>query len=38
MVRGDGQGSRRRTLRATALRGIEQTEFFPPWGKARLHA
>jgi len=24
------------TLRATALRGIEQTEFFPPWGKARL--
>src|SRR5712691_999431 len=25
------------TLRATALRGIEQTEFFPPWGKARLH-
>src|SRR5256885_15324235 len=25
------------TLRATAWRGIEQTEFFPPWGKARLH-
>jgi len=25
------------TLRATALRGIEQTEFFPSWGKARLH-
>src|SRR3989449_737648 len=24
------------SLRATALRGIEQTEFFPPWGKARL--
>ncbi len=23
-------------LRASALRGIEQTEFFPPWGKARL--
>ncbi|HEY7787941.1 MAG TPA: class I tRNA ligase family protein, partial [Casimicrobiaceae bacterium] len=23
-------------LRATALRGIEHTEFFPPWGKARL--
>jgi len=25
------------TLRATALRGIEATEFFPAWGKARLH-
>ena len=25
------------TLRDTALRGIEATEFFPPWGKARLH-
>src|SRR5204862_3214729 len=25
------------SLRATALRGIEATEFFPPWGKARLH-
>jgi len=25
------------TLRATALRGIEATEFFPSWGKARLH-
>jgi isoleucyl-tRNA synthetase len=25
------------TLRATALRGIEATEFFPGWGKARLH-
>ena len=25
------------TLRATALRGVEQTEFFPPWGQARLH-
>jgi isoleucyl-tRNA synthetase len=24
------------TLRATALRGIEATEFFPAWGKARL--
>ena len=24
-------------LRATALRGIEATEFFPAWGKARLH-
>jgi isoleucyl-tRNA synthetase len=25
------------TLRETALRGIEATEFFPSWGKARLH-
>ncbi len=24
------------TLRATALRGVEATEFFPGWGKARL--
>src|SRR5436190_234387 len=24
-------------LRTTALRGIEATEFFPEWGKARLH-
>ncbi|HTQ77458.1 MAG TPA: isoleucine--tRNA ligase [Burkholderiales bacterium] len=24
-------------LRATALRGIEATQFFPAWGKARLH-
>jgi isoleucyl-tRNA synthetase len=25
------------TLRDTALRGIEETAFFPSWGKARLH-
>ncbi|WP_426339297.1 isoleucine--tRNA ligase [Pseudoduganella sp. S-14] len=25
------------TLRETALEGIEATEFFPDWGKARLH-
>ena len=25
------------TLRATALRGVEATEFYPAWGKARLH-
>jgi isoleucyl-tRNA synthetase len=25
-------------LRATALRGIEETRFYPEWGKARLHA
>ena len=26
-----------RTLREIALEGIEATEFFPPWGKARLY-
>ena len=25
------------SLRTTALRGIEQTQFFPSWGQARLH-
>jgi isoleucyl-tRNA synthetase len=25
------------SLRETALRGIDETEFFPAWGKARLH-
>jgi len=25
------------SLRETALRGVEATEFFPAWGKARLH-
>ncbi len=25
------------SLRETALRGIEQTQFFPSWGQARLH-
>ncbi|MSQ52002.1 MAG: isoleucine--tRNA ligase [Betaproteobacteria bacterium] len=25
------------SLRETALRGVENTEFFPAWGKARLH-
>jgi isoleucyl-tRNA synthetase len=25
------------TLRETALRGIEETQFFPDWGQARLH-
>jgi isoleucyl-tRNA synthetase len=25
------------TLRATALRGVEHTQFFPAWGQARLH-
>jgi isoleucyl-tRNA synthetase len=27
----------REPLRATALRGIEATQFYPEWGKARLH-
>jgi isoleucyl-tRNA synthetase len=27
----------RETLRATALRGVEATQFFPAWGQARLH-
>ncbi len=25
------------SLRATALRGVEKTQFYPAWGKARLH-
>jgi isoleucyl-tRNA synthetase len=25
------------SLRTTALRGVEQTKFYPEWGKARLH-
>ena len=28
---------RSESLRQTALRGIEQTKFFPDWGQARLH-
>jgi isoleucyl-tRNA synthetase len=27
----------RESLRATALRGVEQTKFYPAWGQARLH-
>jgi isoleucyl-tRNA synthetase len=27
-----------KTLRETALEGIDNTEFFPAWGRARLHA
>lgn len=27
-----------KSLRETALRGIEETTFYPSWGKARLHA
>ncbi len=29
--------TRRESLRETALRGIESTQFFPSWGQARLH-
>jgi len=32
--KGDKAGS---SLRQTALRGIESTQFFPAWGQARLH-
>jgi hypothetical protein len=35
-VRMDGEGQN--TLRRTALRAIEDTQFYPAWGKARLHA
>jgi isoleucyl-tRNA synthetase len=31
-------GSARPTLRQTALAAVEATQFFPAWGKARLHA
>ncbi|MDH3319131.1 MAG: isoleucine--tRNA ligase [Betaproteobacteria bacterium] len=36
-VPGFGGTKPAQTLRATALRGIEQTQFFPAWGQARLH-
>jgi len=29
--------TRKESLRETALRGIERTQFFPSWGQARLH-
>src|SRR5690554_5201382 len=34
----DRQPKEGRTLRETALEGIENTQFFPAWGRARLHA
>ncbi|HUH86849.1 MAG TPA: isoleucine--tRNA ligase [Pusillimonas sp.] len=34
----DKQPSEGKTLREAALKGIEQTEFYPAWGRARLHA
>ena len=44
VVRGHGRGRRATTasspaesLRETALRGVEATQFYPAWGKARLH-
>jgi isoleucyl-tRNA synthetase len=36
-VPGYGGSKPRETLRATALRGVERTQFYPAWGKARLH-
>ena len=36
-VPGFGDARPHEPLRATALRGIENTRFFPEWGKARLH-
>ncbi|WP_110669132.1 isoleucine--tRNA ligase [Salinicola halophilus] len=34
----DREGEDGRTLRETALAGIEATDFIPAWGKARLHS
>ncbi len=34
----DRQPVQGRTLRETALEGVENTEFYPAWGRARLHA
>ncbi|MCE3028804.1 isoleucine--tRNA ligase [Salinicola sp. DM10] len=34
----DRQGPDGRTLRETALAGVEATDFIPAWGKARLHS
>lgn len=34
----DTQPASGKTLRETALEGVEKTEFFPAWGRARLHA
>ena len=34
----DRQPNEGETLRTAALAAIEATEFFPSWGKARLHA
>jgi isoleucyl-tRNA synthetase len=36
-VPGFGGAKPAQTLRATALRGVEATQFFPSWGQARLH-
>jgi isoleucyl-tRNA synthetase len=36
-VPGFGGVKPKETLRATALRGIEATRFYPAWGQARLH-
>ncbi|GHB33543.1 isoleucine--tRNA ligase [Salinicola rhizosphaerae] len=34
----DIEGTNGKTLRETALAGVEATDFIPGWGKARLHA
>ncbi|PVY61093.1 isoleucyl-tRNA synthetase [Pusillimonas noertemannii] len=34
----DRQPKEGRTLREAALEGVEQTQFYPAWGRARLHA
>lgn len=34
----DRQPKEGRTLRETALEGIDNTQFYPAWGRARLHA
>jgi isoleucyl-tRNA synthetase len=36
-VPGYGESRPAEPLRATALRGVDATQFFPGWGKARLH-
>jgi isoleucyl-tRNA synthetase len=35
---GRGAGGEGETLRALAMRAVEETEFFPAWGRARLEA
>lgn len=34
----DRQPKEGKTLREAALQGVDQTEFYPAWGRARLHA
>ncbi len=37
-VKGEGGREQGETLRAMAMRAVEDTEFFPAWGRARLEA